>query len=622
VDRAYNFSIFVKEILLNVSKKTISKFNIRDIHISSTSVAILLTIIICLFLTIKFSWTGVDGKGYTRIIDSDGKGYYMYLPNIFLNKSIREQTVDNRYILEISGKGVNKYYVGTAIAMLPFFGLGYMIAYFQGDELDGYSPPFQKAISLAGLFYFILGLIFLGSFLLLYEIKKNIIAFILIIISFGTNLLTYSVISPSMSHIYSWCFITAFLYFTKKIIVNQKIKYFYLSIILLGFIILIRPTNGIIILIVPFLSVSFSNFKKALTFIYSLKNIVVSGIILLAIFFLQSYLWYIQTGSFFIQGYKNEGFYFLSPQIWNVLFSFRKGLFIYTPLVFLSLFGLLFVKKNRFEFFSLCFFLISLIYIISSWWNWYYGPSFGQRPFIEYYGIVGLLLALLFSQLRTKFFKILLFILSLIFVYLNLIQNYQYHSNIISAWDMTFGKYQYTFLNTSPKFIGCLGGNDDIIPYKAQKKLCFTSVNDFESISPNSKTNFITFDSISKSHTCNYENREFNWSVKIPIDSLFITSRSLYAEVNIDRLEKVENNLKSALFVIHLSDTNNVTTYYYCFKIDDYPTFDTNIWNTFHYNIEIPRIISQNGSFRMYIWNKEKTPFLIDNIEINVFAIF
>jgi len=122
--------------------------------------------------------------------------------------------------------------------MLPFFTLGYAIASIQGDKLDGYSPPFQKAISLAGLFYLLFGLVFLKLFLSLYNIKNSIIAFVLVIIVFGTNLLTYTVMLPSMSHVYSWGFITAFLYFIKRLFISQKIKYLYFGIFIFGIILL------------------------------------------------------------------------------------------------------------------------------------------------------------------------------------------------------------------------------------------------------------------------------------------------------------------------------------------------------------------------------------------------
>lgn len=610
-------------IMLSCIKKTVIS-NVRNwsLNISLPYIAILLTAIISFFLITEYSWKGIDGKGYSGIINSDGKGYYMYLPNIFLNKSISEQTPDSRYIYEVSKRGVNKYPVGTAVAMVPFFGLGYTIAYFQGDNLDGYSHPFHKAISLAGLFYLLLGLIFLRLLLLQYAIKNTIIALVLILIVFGTNLLTYSVTSPSMSHIYSWCFITSFLYFIKKLINTQQTKYLYLGVLAFSLIVLIRPLNGLILLIIPFLAGSFLNFRKTFTLISSIRSITISCFILSGIWFLQIYIWFIQSGDFFVWTYKDEGFYFTTPQIWNVLFSFRKGLFVYTPLLFLSLFGLLILgKKSKFQLFSITFFFLILVYFISCWWNWYYGPSFGQRPFVEFYGIAGLLLAIMFNHFRSRRYKVLLAVFCFLLVGLNLIQNYQYHFNIISSWDMDFEKYKYVFLKTSPKYRGCLGGNNDILPYNNNRKLVFNIFNDFEKVYKNTSTDQYKFDSIRNTNVCDYRNREFNMKVEIPIDSSFLTQRGLFAEVRLDRFEFIPNSCSIALFVIDISNSQNQNYHYYRFPINETPSDDTESWKTLEYSIELPRIRSVNDVMKIYIWNRKKQAFYIDNLNIDIFSI-
>ncbi|OQA01020.1 MAG: hypothetical protein BWY70_00526 [Bacteroidetes bacterium ADurb.Bin408] len=590
-------------------------------YIYKHSFIIILIFFICVFLTIKFTWLGTDGKGYTRIIDSDGKGYYLYLPNIFLNNSISKQTIDNRYILNFNGAGANKYYIGTAIAMAPFFGLGYLGASIGGYERDGYSPPFQIAISIAGLIYLIIGLYFLKEFLKLYEVKKSIIAIVLIIIVFGTNLITYAIISPSMSHVYSWCFITAFLYNIKKLFIEKRIKNFRWGMVILGFIIILRPTNGIIILIIPFLAGTYYNLIKTFKFIFSLRNVIKGITLFLMVIFIQPFLWYIQTGSYFIQSYKNEGFNFLEPQIWNVLFSFRKGLFIYTPIILLSLLGLITLRKKKFELYSLVFFLIALTYLISSWWNWYYGPSFGQRTFVEFYGIGGLLIALLFKNTVKRLYNSVLIGISFLFVSLNLIQNYQYYLNILSAWDMNFMKYKYVFLKTSSSYIGCLGGNNDMVPYHNEMRLIYSNRDDFEKENLNTIVNYCKYDSISKSNVCDYTFREFNVELFIPVDSSFINQRCAYAELSIDRMELEYYSCTNALVVIEIANKEGQNYFYYTFPINEIPEKEIFVWKTYQYKIELPIIRNPDDVMIIYIWNKKIQSFYIDNFNIKYYRI-
>src|SRR5690606_11897099 len=92
--------------------------------------------------------------------------------------------------------------------------------------------------------------------------------------------------------------------------------------------VLIRPINGLAIFLIPlFLSKeqSIVGAIKKLSFVNYLVIFLIIGIL----FFIQSYAWYLQIGEWIIWTYNNEGFYFTHPEITKVLFSFRKGWFIY-----------------------------------------------------------------------------------------------------------------------------------------------------------------------------------------------------------------------------------------------------------------------------------------------------
>src|SRR3954463_5724293 len=101
---------------------------------------------------LQFTWNGEEDDAYKKIIRGDGKGFYMYLPAIFITQDLGQQEPDNRFIFKTEGGSINKYFAGTAVCMAPFFAAGYA-ADFSGDAPDGYSEPFQKALSIAALFY-------------------------------------------------------------------------------------------------------------------------------------------------------------------------------------------------------------------------------------------------------------------------------------------------------------------------------------------------------------------------------------------------------------------------------------------------------------------------------------
>ncbi|MCB7372887.1 hypothetical protein LI003_23625, partial [Bacteroides caccae] len=72
--------------------------------------------------------------------------------------------------------------------------------------------------------------------------------------------------------------------------------------------------------------------------IFEKKAAIASGLLIAlipAIFQLIIYRW--GTGEFIVYSYTKEGFNFLHPEIIKVLFSYEKGLFVYTPICFFSL---------------------------------------------------------------------------------------------------------------------------------------------------------------------------------------------------------------------------------------------------------------------------------------------
>lgn len=589
-------------------------------YISFATIAIIA--ILCFIMAYEFSWKGNDGKGYTKVIDGDGKGYYLYLTNIFINKSISSQEPDDRFILNLSGKGVNKYFAGTAIAISPFFGLGYLIAFLQNDKLDGYSFPFQSAMCFAALFYLLVGLLFLRQLLKLYNICETTICIILVFLSFGTNLLVYTVLEPSMSHVYSFAFISAFLYFIKKLFVSGRSKYLYLSSAVFALVILIRPVNSIIIFLIPFLAGSFENLKSIFIINFKAKRIILGSLVFICLLSIQMGLWYVQTGKFIIWSYKDEGFYFSQPHLWDFLFSFRKGFFIYTPMAFLSLFGMLFFwERQKFAFFTLLFFFIIVFYFLSSWWCWYYGPSFGQRVMVEFYPIFALLLALLLEKPKSLFIKTVILIIAIMLMTFNLIQAYQYQKQIISSWDMNFNKYKYTFLRTSSEFYECLGGNNDILPYKSEPKLIFHLNQDFEKEYDFCLAKNIRTEPVKRSKVCDFSGLDFNAMVKLPVNKKYLGKRALFAEIELTRLEIDQNACSKALMVINISDTSDNNYFYYRFIINETPTEVTGEWEKMKYFIEIPSLRDTTDKMSIYIWNPNKKSFIIDDFNVKLYSI-
>ena len=162
---------------------------------------------------------------YIRIIESDAKGYYAYLPAIFIYQDLNfgffdqmEEQYSNEHLYydyrqEIEGKFINKYYCGTAIAELPFFFIAHLHSWLGNKSMDGYSKYYPIWINIGAIAYLLLGLFFFGRVLTFFDFLNHQVTLLFFVLTFGTNILVYTVLDPGMSHIYSFAFIAMFMYY-------------------------------------------------------------------------------------------------------------------------------------------------------------------------------------------------------------------------------------------------------------------------------------------------------------------------------------------------------------------------------------------------------------------------
>jgi hypothetical protein len=412
-----------------------------------------LILAIVLICSANIQWGGDKWK---NIIEADGKGYYAYLPAVFIYHDLNFGFFDNiekkypnphiYYDYRISAEGgiVDKYYAGTALAMSPFF----LIAHFLASDADGYSRIYPVMMNVAAIFYLLIALIFLKKLLRLFGSTDGVISFVLVAIVFGTNVFYYTVSEPAMSHIYSFAFITMFLYFLKRLFSEQHANTLIVLALLLGIIMLIRPVNGLIVLITPFIAGSPGALKMIFRRIGATIPVFLFSVLLfLAVLSIQLIIYKIQTGHFFVYAYGSETFNWSDPHPLDFLFSYRKGLFLYTPLVFLSLYGtLLYFKKNTFQFYSIVGFTMILLYVLSAWWNWWYGGSFSSRVSLEYFGIAAIMLCNAYSEMKAKPARWIYSALIVLSIVLCQVQTFQYRYYLIHWEKMDREHYWRVFM--------------------------------------------------------------------------------------------------------------------------------------------------------------------------------
>ena len=416
------------------------------------AIKISLSLIAIIYLLVSININFGKNK-WQDVLESDAWGYYAYLPavliyhdlhfnfyNDVMHKGYFEPRLAYEYRVGHDGKVANKYFCGTAIAISPFFIGAHLGSSFLDYPQDGYNRLYILSVNIAALFYTLLGLFFLSKLLTYYTKKQSVIVIVLLAMAFGTQLFYYAFGEPGMSHVYSFCFVTLFLLKIKNWFANQEKKEVVIASLALGMVFLLRPVNVLILFILPFLAGDFTKLKiGCLTYFGNKKLMIQSLLAFVSVAGIQSIIYYLQTGSLWIDSYPGENFNFLKPHIFQILFSFKKGLFIYTPIVLLAHFALIpMFANNRYLAMSYLLFFGLVTYILSSWWIWYYGGSFSLRAYIEYFGVFAVLLTLLLNQLRFQHFYLGLIVL---FIMLCQIQTYQYRYFIIHWSEMDASKY-------------------------------------------------------------------------------------------------------------------------------------------------------------------------------------
>lgn len=418
-----------------------------------------------------FGWTNPKNilPQHLLNINSDGAGYYAYMPQWYIYPEkkgftfLENITAKYNTLSFISGvsydykkhSGTDKYYIGTSVCISSFFLGNHLIQKITKGDADGYSKSYQLSVSLAALFYWLLGIIGLIFFLKRFEISNFSISLLILIISLGTNLNYYAVYLPSFSHVYSFCAITWFLFFAKSWADKRKTKYFISLSLLLGLVFIIRPTNGMIVLFLPFLFNNWKDFQTELIRYFQSKKVYLAFALLVFSIpvFLQILNIHSQIGKWTINTYTSEHFDYLSnPKMREVLFGYRKGFFTYAPIMFLLIPSFLFLKRQG-NYFLLGWSIVFLlfVYLTSSWWCWWYGGGLGMRPFVDFLSFLILPIALLFKHIPnwTKMISI-GFIGIMIWVYQ--IFQIQFNLNIIHYNTMSKETFWQIFLQTDERF--------------------------------------------------------------------------------------------------------------------------------------------------------------------------
>jgi len=422
---------------------------------------IIIWVIIAATVLVNFShhkWQNED------VIEFDVKAYYSYLPAIFIYNDISLKFLDNnsRIYNEMwpvkipNGNRLIVTSYGMSVLYSPFFFLAHGYTKLDSKyESDGYSMPYRFAINFSSVFYLLLGLLFLRKLLQRY-FREWIAALVLLAIAVGTNLAYFTTYAAAMPHSYNFALLTLFLWSVIKWYDSPtRLKAIGVG-TLFGLIVLIRPTNILVFFILLLWGVSsWKDLRdRILFYIKRIDYVAIMLIFFLLVWMPQFFYWKEITGEWIFYSYsaKNASFFWGNPQIFDILFSYKKGWFVYTPIMFIAFLGIFLLRKKlKGAFWPILLFVILNIYTQSCWWSWWFGGSFGVRVFIDSYGIMALPLAMVLDvSSKNRILKFIAPSIILVLIWYNTFQIRQYNHSAIHFWWNSKAGYWENFLRLYP----------------------------------------------------------------------------------------------------------------------------------------------------------------------------
>jgi len=524
---------------------------------------------------------------------------------------------------------VMKYTMGLAFLFLPIFILGHISAIVLNYPTDGFSMPYNYAMYIGCFIYFIIGLFYLRKVLLLF-FSDITTSFVLVLLVFATNFLQCILFAPAMPHNLIFTLHILTIWLSYKWISSRKNKYIIGMGITIGLASLTRPPD-ILIILIPLLwgTASIKTVYKHLLF--TLKQYYKHFFLLLLIIALflscQFIYWKIYAGKIIFDSYQNpgEGFDILKPHTIDFLFSFRKGWFIYTPIMIFATIGILKLRKKiNYLFLPILLFFILNLFAFSSWTTWWYADSFGQRSMVQSYAVMSIPLGVFIQAFLKKknIYKYLYLILFIALLTLNIFQTWQYKKGIINPSRMTFKYYKNNFFNTT------------LSPKDTTLLLCYRSTNGTDMISDESLYNKSLIghfdfdnkdeywdslqycDTISVSDSISFRldaKCQFSPTIRTQYDCL-TTKDHAYIRVSAWIYPTQDPIIKPVYLVV--TTEHNGGNYKYVARNGTPNYLKVNQWNYVTFDYQTPEVRAINDFILIYVWNNSDQNVFVDDLKV------
>jgi hypothetical protein len=350
-----------------------------------------------------------------RIYASDEIKYFAYTHSLFFDqdldfsneylhwyevdpvkfRAIRDDLYNTREPL--TGLPTNEAPIGTGLLWLPSYALAHMgvlAAQALGANVaaDGWSQPYIAAICFTSYLFACIGLLLCWSIAKRY-FGSRLAAIATVVVWFASSLIFYSVIAPPWSHATSLMTVTLFIWYWLRTRRQEgRTRREWVALGLLGGLMMLVREQDVLFLVLPGIEALVAVIdwwrSKSRVWLPRAANwvlgLLVMGAAAFVAFIPQLLAYYFITGRFGPSRVVSSKFTLTSPNALNVLFNPEHGLFVWHPIILVSLVGIVvFWRRDRLLTTALLVAFALQVYIAGSFLTWQSASSFGQRRFIN-----------------------------------------------------------------------------------------------------------------------------------------------------------------------------------------------------------------------------------------------
>ena len=300
------------------------------------------------------------------------------------------------------GRVANKYPIGLSLIEGPLLLIGdslspYLIKASDSKRAKGWYASVVLTVAV-GLF-----LVCATGLLVLYAQLKSLYGILpaalgIVCCWFGTSLFYYTAVNPFLAHGVAFALVVLAVWQSEQLYSKTRSLWWQAGLLGLtfGLLFLVRPQQILLLPIIVFFLLR-TDWRPTIQPYF----VVAFSVVFLAVCLIQPMFYYVSIGRLTLNAY-DEGFRFLSPDWFTVLFSAPRGLFFFSPIVVLSLLRFAAPEPLTFSERVLLLHGVTQVYLIMCWSFPEQGWSFGARMWCEAAAVVAFFVSHITYSLRKR----------------------------------------------------------------------------------------------------------------------------------------------------------------------------------------------------------------------------